>query len=40
MQGMRPSLYGADGKATPEDMKQGGLGDCYFISACAAVAEF
>ena len=31
-------LYGSTG-AKPDDTQQGALGDCYFISAAAAIAE-
>ena len=31
------STFGA--KNEPGDIKQGGLGDCYFLAACSSIAE-
>ena len=34
-----PSLWGKFGKPLPTGTQQGGLGDCWFLAACAALAE-
>eukprot|EP00347_Sterkiella_histriomuscorum_P020656 403336970 len=34
------TLWGTVGAAGPSDLDQGWLGDCYFLSACSAVAEW
>lgn len=35
----KPSLWGKFGKPLPTGTQQGGLGDCWFLAACAALAE-
>lgn len=34
------TLWGKTNKAEPNGIKQGSLGDCYFIASCSATTEF
>jgi len=34
------SLYGFDGQATVDDIMQGSIGNCWFMAAASAIAEF
>lgn len=32
-------MFGIAGKATTNDIKQGSIGNCWFMAACSAIAE-
>lgn len=39
MQTEAPSLWGTAGEPIADGVKQGGLGDCWFMAAASAIAE-
>ena len=40
MQSTDPNLWGMEGETRPSAAQQGGLGDCWFLAAASALAEF